>query len=144
MTAPLYTRAILRLAASVPHEGRLADPHGTAEKRSPVCGSRIVVDLALGGGRVAALGQEVRACAFGQAAASLMGAHAVGRTPAELTAAAAALADFLSGRSEGPGDWPGLDVFAAARAHPARHAAILLPFDAVAEAAAQAAREAAA
>ena len=60
---------------------RLAAPQASVEKSSPVCGSRVVVDLVADAeGRVAELGQEVRACALGQASAALMGAHALGRT----------------------------------------------------------------
>jgi NifU-like protein involved in Fe-S cluster formation len=137
MPAALYTRDILRLAASIPHQSRLAAPQATVEKRSPVCGSRVVVDLVTDAeGRVTEIGQEVRACALGQASAALMGAHAVGRTAAELDAARDALAAYLTGTRADPGNWPGLAVFAAARAYPARHAAILLPFAAAAEAAA--------
>lgn len=130
MPAPLYTAAILRLAASIPHDSRLAAPHGTAQRRSPVCGSRIVVDVTMEKGRIAALGQEVHACALGQASAALMGAHAIGRTPAEIDGARQALADFLAGRRADPGDWPGLDILEPAIPHAARHAAILLPFEA--------------
>lgn len=91
-------------------------------------------------GRIAALGQEVRACALGQASAALMGAHAIGRTSAELAEARDALAAYLKATRDDPGDWPGLAVFEGARAYPARHAAILLAFEAAAEAAEQAAR----
>lgn len=141
MPSAIYSRDILRLASSIPNLGRLDRPQASAEKSSAVCGSRVVVDVALDGeGRVVALGQEVKACALGQASASLMGAHAVGRTRAELEKARDSLADYLAGRSERPGDWPGLEIFAEARRVPARHASILLPFDAAAEAAAQAGR----
>ena len=136
MADALYTRDILRLAASIPHQRRLAAPQASVEKSSPVCGSRVVVDLVADAeGRVAELGQEVRACALGQASAALMGAHALGRTADELAAARDALAAYLAGTREDPGDWPGLAVFAAARPYRARHAAILLPFAAAAEAA---------
>ena len=135
----LYNRDILRLAAAIPHLGRLEHPQASVERRSPVCGSRVIVDLVLDGqGRVAALGQEVKACALGQASAALMAWHAIGRSGAELAAARAALADYLVGRSEQPGDWPGLSAFAEARRFPARHASILLAFEAAAEAAEQA------
>ena len=135
----LYNRDILRLAAAIPHLGRLEHPQASVERRSPVCGSRVIVDLVLDGqGRVAALGQEVKACALGQASAALMAGHAIGRSGAELAAARTALADYLSGRSEQPGDWPGLSAFAEARRFPARHASILLAFEAAAEAAEQA------
>jgi NifU-like protein involved in Fe-S cluster formation len=138
VTAALYSRDILRLAASIPHHGRLAGADASVEKSSPVCGSRIIVDVALDpAGRVAALGQEVRACALGQASAALMGAHAIGRSAAEIAAARDALGAYLAGARGDPGDWPGLAVFAEARRFPARHPSILLAFAAAAEAAAR-------
>jgi NifU-like protein involved in Fe-S cluster formation len=140
VTEPLYTRDILRLAASIPHLGRLTEPEASVAKRAPVCGSQIVVDLVLDNkGRVATVGQEVKACAFGQASAALLGAHVLGRTQNELAEARDALAAWLAGTREDPGAWPGLAVLAPARRLSARHGAILLPFQATAEAAAQAA-----
>lgn len=139
MPSALYNRDILRLAASIPHLGRLEHAQASAEKSSPVCGSRVTVDLALDGeGRVAALGQEVKACALGQASAALLGAHALGRSGSELEEARDALAAYLAGARDRPGGWPGLEVFAGARPFAARHAAILLAFEAAAEAAAKA------
>jgi len=145
MSAPLYTRAILRLAASIPHLGRLEAAQARVERRAPVCGSRVTVAVTLDEeGRVVALGQEVKACALGQASAALMGRHAIGRRSDELAAARDALADFFAGKRDDPGDWPGIEALAVARAYPARHGAILLPFEAAAEAAALADRPAAA
>ena len=139
MNAPLYDTAILRLAATIPHLGRLADPQGTAEKRSIVCGSRLTADVRLDAeGRIEALGLEVSACALGQASANLMASHAIGRTLEELTEARDALAAWLAGEREDPGAWPDLDQLARARPHTGRHAAIRLPFEAAAEAAAKA------
>jgi len=132
----LYNRDILRLAASIPHHVRLECPQASAEKSSPLCGSRVAVDIVVDEeGRVAALGQEVRACALGQASAALMGAHALGRVPEDLAAARDALAAFLAGSRDDAGDWPGLDIFRAARPFTARHPSILLAFEAAAEAA---------
>jgi len=142
MPAPLYNRDILRLAADIPHLGQLSDAQARVERHSAVCGSRVAVAVRLDGeGRVAALGQEVQACALGQASAALMGAHAVGRDAAQLARARDELRAFLAGKREEPGPWPGLAVLAAARPYPARHASILLPFEAVAEAAALASAE---
>jgi len=139
VTLALYSRDILRLAASIPHHSRLEGTRVSVEKSAPICGSRVVVDVVTDGeGRIVALGQEVRACALGQASAALMGAHAIGRSPAELAQARDSLAAYLSGAREDPGGWPGLAVFADARRFTARHGAILLPFEAVAEAAARA------
>jgi NifU-like protein involved in Fe-S cluster formation len=135
MTAALYNSTILRLATSIPHQARLAEAQASAERRSPICGSRVTVDVRLGAdGRIAELGQEVRACALGQASAALMGEHAIGRSLAELEEARDALTDFLAGKREEPGDWPGLEIFAPARPHSARHPSIRLAFEAVAEA----------
>jgi NifU-like protein involved in Fe-S cluster formation len=140
MTATLYNTRILKLATNIPHHQRLAHPRGTSERRSPVCGSRVTVDVVLDeGGRVVELGQQVRACALGQASAALMGAHAIGRSLAELEQARDALSAFLAGERDDPGNWPGLEIFGPARAHSARHASIRLAFEAVTEAAARAA-----
>ena len=139
MSGVLYTTEILRLATSIPHLGRLTDPDAHVERRSPVCGSRVRVDVALdAAGRVAAFAQTVNACALGQAAAALLGAHVMGRSMAELEAATAALTAYLSGNREDPGAWPGLSIFAAARPHSARHASIRLPFEATTAAVAEA------
>lgn len=136
VTAPLYNATILRLAASIPHHDRLPDPMATVEKRSPVCGSRVTVDLDLDEeGHVAKLGLLVRACALGQASASLFGAGAIGKSTAELAAARDALTAWLAGERDAPPDWPGLDIFAPALPHSARHASIRLAFEAAAEAA---------
>ena len=141
VTIPLYNRDILRLAASIPHQRRLERPQASVEKRSPVCGSRIAVDVVVDReGRVAALGQEVKACALGQASASLMGANAIGRSGGDLARARDELSAFLGGRRGDPGDWPGLELFREARPHTARHPSIMLAFEAVAEAAAEASR----
>ena len=136
MNAPLYDTALLRLAATIPHLGRLEAPHGTAEKRSPICGSRVIADVRVDErGRIAALGLEVSACALGQASANLMASHAIGRTAADMAEARDVLAAWLRGDRDDPGGWPGLEQLERARAHPGRHGAIRLPFEAVAAAA---------
>ncbi|WP_343519474.1 iron-sulfur cluster assembly scaffold protein [Sphingomonas sp.] len=141
MNAPLYNNQILRLAASIPFHERLADPMASVEKRSPVCGSRVTVDVDLDeDGRVKAIGMVVRACALGQASAALMGAHAVGRTLAELETARDELTAWLASERDLPPEWPGLEIFAPALPHSARHPSIRLGFEAMAEAAAQALR----
>ncbi|QNE33069.1 iron-sulfur cluster assembly scaffold protein [Sphingomonas sp. NBWT7] len=138
MSATLYNDAILRLATDNPIDERLPDPQGTSEKRSPICGSRVTVDVNLGSdGRVSEAGMLVRACALGQASSSLLAANVIGRTPEELAAARDALADWLAQGGDVPA-WPGVDVLAPARDYHARHASIRLAFEAAAEAAAQA------
>ncbi len=134
MNAPLYNTEILRLAASSPASQRLADPMASVEKRSPICGSRVTVDVSVDdAGRVSEIGMIVRACALGQASSSLMAAHAIGRDAASLAAARDGLAAWLAGEGSLP-DWPGLDIFTPALPYSARHASIRLAFEAVAEA----------
>ena len=135
MTAALYNTEILRLAAAIPHAARLDPAMASVEKRSPICGSRVTVDVNVDdGGRVTEAGMLVRACALGQASASLLGAELIGRDAAELAQARDALAAWLSGDGPQP-DWPGLAIFAPALPHSARHASIRLAFEAAAEAA---------
>ncbi|RZF66158.1 iron-sulfur cluster assembly scaffold protein [Sphingomonas populi] len=138
MTAPLYNTEILRLAATIPYQERLAEPTASSEKRSPVCGSRVTVDVVTDAeGRVSEVGMLVRACALGQASSSLLASHVIGRSPAELATARDALTAWLAGAGPVP-DWPGLDIFTPALPHSARHASIRLAFEAAAEAAAAA------
>ncbi len=135
MNAPLYNKDILRLAASIPHHSRLPAPDASVERRSPTCGSRVTVDVRMRDGRLADMGLDVKACALGQASASLMASHAMGMTADELADARDRLAAYLAGESDDLDFWPGLDVLARARDYPARHASIRLGFEAVAEAA---------
>src|SRR6478736_2981622 len=133
MNAPLYNTQILRLAAEIPFHERLVSPAASVEKRSPVCGSRVTVDIDLDAeGRVAAVGMLVRACALGQASASLMGAHVVGQTADEIAIARDELTAWLAGERATPPDWPGMDIFTPALEHRGRHASIRLAFEAAA------------
>ncbi|WP_432769822.1 MAG: iron-sulfur cluster assembly scaffold protein [Sphingopyxis sp.] len=141
MTA-LYNRDILSLAVAAADFPLIPSARHRATARAPLCGSRIVIDLdADSAGRVTAVGLHVEACALGQAAATLLARHAPGQRIGELQAARDAIAAWLVGTGAAS-DWPGFDLLAAARDYPARHGAILLPFDAAI--AALAGREAAA
>ena len=132
VSEPLYTRDILRLASAIPHLGLLDAPDGTADLRSPTCGSRVVVTVKLDGqGRVVELGQKVSACAFGQASAALMAAHAIGQSKQQLRSAVEAIENWLRHRVQASllaPPWPGFETLEPARPKTGRHGAILLPF----------------
>jgi len=133
----LYSGQILQLAADIPHQGRLTAPQGTARKRSALCGSVVTVDLTLQDGRISTFAQEVRACALGQASASVLGRVVVGRSRAELEIARAALQAMLTADGPVPGGaFAGYEVLLPARGYKNRHASILLALDATCEAAA--------
>lgn len=140
MSLDLYTPEISDLALGNPYPERLPAPNASSEKRSPICGSRVTVDIELGAdGRVAAVGTLVRACLLGQASSTLMARHVVGRTPEEIAAARDELTTWLAGIGAVPA-WPGLDIFTPGLKLTARHPSIRLAFEAAAEAAAFAAR----
>jgi NifU-like protein involved in Fe-S cluster formation len=135
----LYSGRILALAADIPHLGRLAAPTGTSRRRSPLCGSTVTVDLVMQDGRVAEFAQDVKACALGQASASVMGGVVLGRTRAELEAARDALRAMLKEGGPVPAaPFNGYEVLTPAREYKNRHASILLALEAACEAAAQA------
>jgi NifU-like protein involved in Fe-S cluster formation len=133
----LYNRDILRLAASLVTNDRLSDPDGTAEVRSPICGSRIQADVTLASDDViGAIALRANACALGQASAAILRMHATGTEIRTIAALRDDIAGGLSGKSEMPDIWPELTLLAPARDYSSRHAAILLPYDAVLAAAA--------
>ncbi len=132
MNAPLYTVEILRLAAELADPVRLERIDGSAEQRSPTCGSIVAVDVEMDwNGAVRALSQRVQACAFGQASAALMERHAQGRTFDEVAAMVRELSEWLEGSRLEPPAWPGVAALSPARSRKSRHAAILLPFRAL-------------
>ncbi len=127
----LYSQRILALAADIPFAERLPDPQVSAKKRSPLCGSTVTVDLRVEDGRVAAFGQDVKACALGQAAASVLGRHVIGRSREEIARARDELRAML--KAEGPAPAPpfeDFEVLLPARDYRNRHASILLAIEA--------------
>lgn len=133
MTASvLYSRDILRLAASLILDDHLENPDATAEMRSPTCGSRITAEIMTNAKRqIADLALRANACALGQASAAILRANAKGQDQAAILTVRAGLVKILKGEDAKLALWPGLEQFAVARDFPARHAAILLPYDAV-------------
>ncbi len=135
MLNDLYNRRILELAASIPHLGRLADADASATAHSKLCGSTVTVDLKLDGNVVAGFAHDVKACALGQASSSIMGLHVIGSTVEELREVRQAARRMLKENGTPPaGKWADLAVLEPVREFKARHASILLTFDAVVDA----------
>lgn len=131
----LYSGRILALAADMPRTVRIATPDGTAKKRSPLCGSTVTVDIMMTDGKVSDYAQDVKACALGQAAASVIGNAIVGLTPDQIQNGRDQLQAML--KTDGPvpaAPFNGLDVLEPAKDYKNRHASILLAFDATLEA----------
>jgi len=131
----LYSGRILALAADIPLTTRLAAPDASVRKRSPLCGSTVTVDVVLRDGVIAEYGQDVKACALGQASASVLGRAVVGRSRDEIAKAHAQLLAML--KEDGPvpdAPFDGLEVLLPARAYKNRHASIMLAIGATLEA----------
>lgn len=140
MTLPedIYSQRILELAAALPRTARLDAPQATARAHSKLCGSTVVIDLAMDGDVVSDFGQSVKACLLGQSAASVMGREIVGSSAAELRAVGAAMRKMLKEGGPPPeGRWADLAVLEPVRDYKARHPSTLLVFDAVEDAIAQ-------
>ncbi|WP_264213900.1 iron-sulfur cluster assembly scaffold protein [Leisingera thetidis] len=138
----LYSSRILALAADIPHLERLADPDATVKKRSPLCGSTVTVDINAADGRITGFGQDVKACALGQASAAIVGANVVGRTLAEVETARDQLKAMLTQGGPVPdAPFDGLEVLQPARDFKNRHASIMLALEATLEAMQTAAKE---
>src|SRR5262245_48971435 len=127
----VYSHKILDLAASIPRVGRLAAPQATAKAHSKLCGSTIIVDLVMAEGRVIDCAQDVKACALGQAAASIMGRHVIGSSADELRALREEVWAMLKESGPPPkGKWAEIAILEPVRDYKARHASTLLTFDA--------------
>ena len=131
----LYSGRILALAADMPRTTRLAHPTATAKKRAPLCGSTVTVDVEVTDGVISDYGQDVKACALGQAAAAVVGANIVGLTLDQVQAGRDALFAML--KSDGPvpaAPLAELEVLQPAKDYKNRHASIMLAFDATLDA----------
>ncbi|HEX3889077.1 MAG TPA: iron-sulfur cluster assembly scaffold protein [Phenylobacterium sp.] len=135
MIDDLYSTNLLKLAANLPRVGRLAAPDASVEKIAKLCGSRVVVDVVVEDGRVADFAQDVKACALGQAAASVLGAHVIGASLEELEVTGRQFRAMLKDGAPAPdGRFSDLAMLAPVKDYPARHASTLLAFEAVTEA----------
>jgi NifU-like protein involved in Fe-S cluster formation len=131
----LYSARILALAADIPHHGRLDAPDASIKRRAPLCGSTVTVDITCAEGRITDYAQDVKACALGQAAASVVGANIIGCTLDQVKSARDALKDMLKNAGPvPPAPFDGLEVLQPAREYKNRHASILLTLEATTEA----------
>ncbi len=138
MINEIYNRKILEFASDIPHLQRLDAPDATAIAHSRLCGSKVTVELKMRDGVVTDFGQDVKACALGQASSSVMGRHVIGSTASELRDLKAQMYAMLKENGPAPtGKWSEYEAFVPVRDFKARHASTLLTFDAVTDAISQ-------
>lgn len=135
MLDQVYNQRILELAAQIPRVGRLAAPGASATAHSKLCGSTVTVDVTLSDGKVADFAHEVKACALGQAASSIMARNIVGSTPQELRDLRDIVRKMLKENGAPPqGKWGDIALLEPVRDFKSRHASTMLTFDAVVDA----------
>jgi NifU-like protein involved in Fe-S cluster formation len=128
----IYNSKILEFAATISAIGRLDAPDATAKAHSKLCGSTVTVDVRLEQGLVAAFAQDVKACALGQAAASIIARHIIGAAPQEVRKARTEMAAMLKENGPPPeGRFSDLKFLQPVRDYKARHASTLLTLDAL-------------
>lgn len=146
MLTEIYNRQILELAGNIPRQGRLPAPDASAKAHSKLCGSTVIVDVVMADGKVVDFAHDVKACALGQASASIMARHVLGSTAAELRDLRDRVRAMLKENAAPPnenwagGKWADIAVLEPVRDYRARHASTLLTFEATLDAVDQAER----
>ncbi len=135
MISDLYGDKILEAAANIPASHRLEKPDVSTTKVSRICGSELDLDLVFGEGIVVDVGLDARACALGQAAASITVQNIIGATADELFLLRDQIYEMLKNDGGLPtGErWQDLAALAAIKDYPQRHASTMLIFEAIVE-----------
>jgi NifU-like protein involved in Fe-S cluster formation len=132
MLDDVYNKKILDFASALPKMGRLENAHGTSTQHSKLCGAVVTADVRIENGLVADYAQDLQACALGQAAASILAHNVDGATIDEVMRAQKALRSMLKENGPVPeGRFSDLKYLEPVKAYKARHASVLLAFDAV-------------
>jgi nitrogen fixation NifU-like protein len=135
--ADLYQDAIVAQAKAAMRAGRLDHPDASLTRDNPLCGDRVTLDVRFEGDRIADIAHRVRGCLLCEAAASAIGANAVGKSAADIAAAEQGVRDLLESGRRHSDLWPGLESFAPVRDYASRHTCVLLPFETLRELMAQ-------
>lgn len=130
MNDPLYSKDLLRLAASAYGAGRLDRPDACHCARNPACGDETTVDLAIENGRIKEMAHDSKACVLAQASAAILAKAAPGLEYADLVQLKAGLSAMLQGGPPPDAPFSAYDALRAAAAAPGRHACVLLPVEA--------------
>ena len=139
MSDEIYHARLIAQARAATRAGRLEAPDASVTLHNPLCGDRVTIEVTLADGRIRDLAQRVRGCLLCEAAASAIGAHAIGETAESSEAVERGVAAMLAGTPPAPESlWPDLEAFAPVRAHKSRHRCVLLPFEALRAALSQA------
>src|SRR3569832_542612 len=135
MLNDVYNKQIIELAGNIPRIGRLPSPDASATAHSKLCGSTVKVDLKMDGPDDTDFAHDVKACALGEAASSIMASHVIGSTASELRELRETVRKMLKENGNPPtGKWGDIALLEPVRDYKARHASTMLTFDAVVDA----------
>lgn len=129
----LYQDAIVAQAKAAARAGRLDPADASLTRDNPLCGDRVTIDVRLKEGRIADIAHRVRGCLLCEAAASAIGANAVGKSFADIVAIEKDVRTLLEGGQRAPGLWRELNAFLPVRDYASRHTCVLLPFETLRE-----------
>lgn len=132
MNEDLYQQAILDAARAGAENRRLADVKHSATVDNPLCGDRVTFDAHARDGRITDLGFRARGCALCQASTALLAEAGPGLAAGDIADAEGRVRAMLAGQEPVPAaPFHRFAMFTPARAHPSRHACVLLPFEAL-------------
>ncbi|WP_375695205.1 iron-sulfur cluster assembly scaffold protein [Bartonella sp. AC90GZZY] len=127
----IYNDKIIEYAAHISKIGRLNNPDATSRKHTHLCGSTIIVDLKVKNDIITDFAHEIHACVLGQASASLLASHIIGKTTQDLKMLREIIYQMLT--QDGPSPQAPFEDFSCLQPikdYKVRHAATLLPFEA--------------
>ena len=130
----LYSDQILSLAADIPLMDRLVSSDVTIKKRSQLCGSVVTIDVNMKERIVTHYSHDIKACALGQASASILATDIVGKTGDQIIEVRDAVFKMLNGSLYSLEIFPKYQVLLPAREFKNRHESIMLSLDATVEA----------
>lgn len=132
MIDQVYNAKILEFAGNISRVGVLENADASAELQSKLCGSKVKIWLNVDDGIVSDFAHEVKACALGQASASIMAKNIIGASGDELRQVQAEMLAMLKdGGSPPNGRFADLKYLEPVKDYRARHASTMLTFDTV-------------
>ena len=131
----LYTQKILKLTTEIPRIGRIDKADKIVSIRSPICGSSVTIYINKKKGEISDFKQEIRACALGQASASILASNIIGINYSKICELHKSVQDMLEkGSSPPPPPFSKYELLRPASEFKNRHASIMLPLNAAKEA----------
>ena len=95
----IYNQKILEYAMNLPENNLLSDAEFYGAARSKLCGSEMKISFNSAQNKISTYGHEVKACALGQACASVVSNKIHLVTLTQIEEAAKMMEDLLNGRS---------------------------------------------